>query len=266
MAQQYPQWNMTQSGSPAVTVTFAGSGDAFGSGGRYQACIHLRPAGASPVLLDCGATSLSALRRAGLDPGEIAGVVISHLHGDHFGGLPFLILDGQFSRRTRPLAVAGPPGTERRLTEAMECLFPGSARVRRRFDVAVTELSPGTAGLAGGVRVRAWAADHPSGAPALSLRLDLAGRSIAYTGDTAWTAALADVAADADLLIAEAYTRDKNIPYHLRLADLHAHRDVLTARRVILTHMSADMLASQDDTADEYARYEYARDGLTVSL
>ena len=43
-----------------VTVTFAGSGDAFGSGGRYQACIHLRPAGGSPVLLDCGATSLSA--------------------------------------------------------------------------------------------------------------------------------------------------------------------------------------------------------------
>ena len=69
-----------------VTVTFAGSGDAFGSGGRYQACIHLRgPGGASPVLLDSGATSLSALRRCGLDPGEIAAVFVSHLHGDHFG-------------------------------------------------------------------------------------------------------------------------------------------------------------------------------------
>jgi hypothetical protein len=45
----------------AVTVTFAGSGDAFGSGGRYQACIHLRgPSGTGPMLLDCGATSLSA--------------------------------------------------------------------------------------------------------------------------------------------------------------------------------------------------------------
>ena len=87
-----------------VTVTFAGSGDAFGSGGRYQACIHLRPDGASPVLLDCGATSLSALKRLGLHPGEITAVFVSHLHGDHFGGLPFLILDEQFSRRTRPLA------------------------------------------------------------------------------------------------------------------------------------------------------------------
>ena len=81
----------------------------FGSGGRYQACIHLRPAGGSPVLLDCGTTSLSALKRLGIDPGEIAAVFVSHLHGDHFGGLPFLILDGQFSRRTRPLTLVGPP-------------------------------------------------------------------------------------------------------------------------------------------------------------
>ena len=87
-----------------LTVTFAGSGDAFGSGGRYQACIHIqRPDGFPAVLLDCGATSLSALKHLRLDPGAVEAVFVSHLHGDHFGGLPFLILDGQFSRRTAPL-------------------------------------------------------------------------------------------------------------------------------------------------------------------
>lgn len=246
---------------PPITITFAGSGDAFGSGGRHQACIHLRGPGFGPVLLDCGATSLTALKSLGLDPGEVTAVLVSHLHGDHFGGLPFLILDGQFSRRTRPLAIAGPPETGRRLSEAMECLFPGSSAVSRRFAVEITELIPGTASTVGGVKVRAWEGHHPSGAPALLLRLEAAGKTIAYTGDTAWTDAIATAAADADILIAEAYYRDKDVPYHLRLADLDTRRDQLTARRVIITHMSADMLSHQHD-----APFEAASDGLVISL
>lgn len=246
---------------PRLTITFAGSGDAFGSGGRNQACIHLQPAGASPLLLDCGATSLSALKRLELDPGDISAVVVSHLHGDHFGGLPFLILDGQFSRRTTPLAVIGPPGIARRLLDTMECLFPGSSTAPRRFGVEVTELGPGNSVTVAGMTVRAWQAEHPSGAPALLLRLGIAGKTIAYTGDTAWTGAIAEVAADADLLIAEAYYRDKNIPHHLRLADLDAHRDQLTARRLILTHLSADLLGPGPRPS-----FECAHDGLTVSL
>jgi ribonuclease BN (tRNA processing enzyme) len=141
-----------------------------------------------------------------------------------------------------PLTVAGPPGTARRLADAMECLFPGSSTAPRRFGVEVTELATGESTTACGVTIRAWEADHPSGAPAHLLRLDLAGKTIAYSGDTACTAAITDAAANADLLIAEAYYRDKNIPYHLRLDE---RRDQLTARRVILTHMSADMLSSE---------------------
>jgi ribonuclease BN (tRNA processing enzyme) len=248
---------MSSPDAPQVTVTFAGSGDAFGSGGRYQACMHLRgPGGTAPVLLDCGATSLSALRRCGLDPGEVAAVFVSHLHGDHFGGLPFLILDAQFSR---------PPGIARRLPELMECMFPGSASVARRFRLDVVELTPDGASAAtvAGVRAVGFAADHPSGpeGPALSLRLTIAGKVIGYTGDTAWTEALIDVAAGADLLIAEAYYLDKNVPHHLRHADLAAHRDRLGCRRMVLTHMSADMLARRDQV-----RFEIASDGLVLRI
>ncbi len=246
----------------SVTVTFAGSGDAFGSGGRYQACIHLRPPdAAAPVLLDCGATSLSALRRSGLDPGEVAAVFVSHLHGDHFGGLPFMILNAQFARRTEPLTVIGPPGITRRLAEAMECMFPGSSAVARRFRLGTVELRPGADVTVGGVRAAAFPADHPSGAPALALRLTLGGKVVAYTGDTAWTDALIEVAAGADLLIAEAYFRDKNVPYHLRLADLAAHRSQLASRRTVLTHMSADMLDHLDQ-----ACFETADDGLVLHI
>ena len=256
---------MTAVRSPGqVTVTFAGSGDAFGSGGRFQACIHLRgPGGAPPVLLDCGATSLTAMRRCGLDPGEVAAIFVSHLHGDHFGGIPFFILNAQFARRAAPLTVIGPRGTGRRLAELMEGMFPGSATVPRRFGVQVTELAPGESAAAAGVAATAFAADHPSGAdsPPLALRLTAGGTAIGYTGDTAWTDELPGVAADTDLLIAEAYYRSKTIPYHLRLDDLTEHREELASRRIVLTHCSTDVL----DHLDEID-FETARDGLVLRI
>jgi ribonuclease BN (tRNA processing enzyme) len=243
-----------------LTVTFAGSGDAFGSGGRFQACFHLRRPGMPDVLIDCGATSLTALKRLGLAPDQIGAVFVSHLHGDHFGGLPFLILDGQFAKRTLPLTVAGPPGTSQRLTEAMEVMFPGSSAIARSFEVDVVELIPGATVRIAGIDVTAWELVHPSGATPLGLRLSVDGRTIGYTGDTAWTDSLTDIASGADLFIAEAYYHDKAVPYHLRLADLTEHADQLRARRVVLTHLSADMLARTS------LPFDVAHDGYTVRL
>lgn len=243
-----------------LTVTFAGSGDAFGSGGRFQACFHVRPRRESPFLIDCGATSLAALKRLDLTPADITAVFISHLHGDHFGGLPFLILDGQFSRRTAPLTIAGPPGLSQRLARAMESAFPGSSSVERRFRVEAIELDPGTEATVGAVTVRSWEMDHPSGAPSLGLRLTVDGRTIAYTGDSAWTDAIPELAAGADVLIAEAYYLQKDVPYHLRLADLISHQGELTAKRIILTHMSAEMLGAPS------LPFEAAHDGYAVHL
>ena len=164
---------MSEGDTASVTVTFAGSGDAFGSGGRLQACIHLSADANTGVLLDCGATSLIALARQGIDPNTIATVFVSHMHVDHFGGIPQLILDGQFRRRTAPLTVAGPQGLAARLTDAMEVMFPGSSTVRRRFGVYVIELDPADPPrVIGSVTVQAWPVDHGIvGGPFLALRV-----------------------------------------------------------------------------------------------
>ena len=121
-----------------LTLTFLGSGDAFGSGGRLQTCMLLG-ATAGAGCWHCGATSLVALQAAGVDPATIDAILISHLHGDHFGGVPFVLLDGQFRRGERPLTMAGPPGVEARVGAAMEALFPGSTGVARRFDTTFVE-------------------------------------------------------------------------------------------------------------------------------
>jgi ribonuclease BN (tRNA processing enzyme) len=242
-----------------VRVRFVGSGDAFGSGGRWQTCIAVTAAGRT-MLVDCGATSLVAMKAQGLDPGSVDAVAVTHLHGDHFGGLPFLILDGQFSRRTAPLRVLGPPGTADRLARAMEALFPGSSTVRRRFPVEVAELEPGgPARRLDGLSVRAWPVVHASGAPALAVRVTDGVRSFGYSGDTEWTPSLVDAARGVNLFAVEAYTYDRNVRYHLDYLTLRSHLDEIEAERTILTHMSPSMLANVD-RADLPA----ASDGLVL--
>ena len=114
-----------------------------------------------------------------------------------------------------------------------------------------------------GTDVTSWEVDHPSGAPPLALRLGIGGATIAYTGDTAWTENLTAAAACADLLIAEAYYYDKPVPYHLRYTDLSTHHSSLTSRRIVLTHMSADMLTR---AAEGRLAFETAHDGLAIQL
>ena len=242
-----------------MKVRFLGSGDAFGSGGRFQTCIHLQ-SGTSQMLLDCGASSLIAMRRFGVEPQAIDTVILSHLHGDHFGGVPFLILDGQFKRRTRPLIVAGPPGVEARVREAMEVFFPGSTRVERKFDTRFIELADRVTIEIGPVRVTGFAVIHASGAPAFALRVAAEGKIVAYSGDTEWTESLTDAARGADLFIAEALFYDKRVKYHLDLATLLQHRSRLDCRRLVVTHMGEDMLARLD------CLVEAAEDGKELVL
>ncbi|MBV8431960.1 MAG: MBL fold metallo-hydrolase, partial [Solirubrobacterales bacterium] len=68
----------------SVRLTFVGCGDAFAAGGRFQTSFYVE-GGEEPLLIDCGATTLAALKRLGIDSTSIGVVVLSHLHGDHFG-------------------------------------------------------------------------------------------------------------------------------------------------------------------------------------
>jgi ribonuclease BN (tRNA processing enzyme) len=243
-----------------VEVRFIGSGDAFGSGGRSNACISVRGE-TQHLLLDCGATSLPAMQRWGVDPGSIDAVVVSHLHGDHFGGLPFMVLHGQFNRRTRPLTIVGPPGTPERVTAAMEVLFPGSSTVARRFDTRFVVLSERVETVIGAALVRGYVVPHASGAPAYALRVRLEGTIVGYSGDGEWSDALAEVAAGADLFIAEGYTVDRPIKYHLSYADLQRNRAALRCGRLVLTHPGPEMLERRAEVADELAD-----DGFTITI
>ncbi len=244
-----------------MKINFLGTGDAFGHGARLQPCI-LVEAKDCAFLMDCGATAMVSMNRSGVNPNAIDLILISHLHGDHFGGIPFYILDAQLhSKRQTPLVVAGPPGTRRRLNAALEVMFPGSSKVQRKFRLKVSEMSPGEPFRFRTLTVTPVVVDHASGDPALAFRIDCEGKRVAYTGDTAWTDTIREIATNADLLIAEAYFYEKPIRYHLSYLTLVEHLEEMKPGRVLLTHMSGDMLSRLDDV-----KAGIAEDGLVVEL
>ncbi len=243
-----------------VQVTFLGSGDAFGAGGRLQPCILVRHAAGS-FLIDCGASAMISLRRYAVDPNDLDFVLISHLHGDHFGGIPSLILDGQLvSKRTKPLVLAGPPGLEVRWNVLTEASFPGATAARRQFAIETRELAAGAPAF-GPVQVEPFPVAHMPHDPCYAYRIAVDGRVLAYTGDSEWTDTIAAAGQGADLLIAEAYYRDKKIKNHLDYATLRAHLPAIKAGRVVLTHMSAGF-----DPAAEGIACDVAVDGKTIEI
>ncbi len=242
-------------------LRFLGSGDNFGSGGRFQACIHV-DTGTTRFLIDCGASSLIPMKRAGISTAEIDLILISHLHGDHFGGIPFFILDAQLiSRREAPLVIAGPPGLKQRAHEAMEVFYPGASGVERKFAVQYIEMIAGETAQAGGLTVHPVRVIHGSGDPPYALRIECAGKIIAYSGDTEWTDALLTVADGADLFICESYFFEKQMKNHINYRTLTAHLAELKCKRLILTHMGDDILNHLDQI-----ELETAHDGMEVIL
>ncbi|MGH6753925.1 MAG: MBL fold metallo-hydrolase, partial [Bradyrhizobium sp.] len=74
-----------------MQLQFIGCGDALGSGGRANTCFHVTGDSVN-FLIDCGASSLPALKRLDVVSDSIDLILITHFHGDHFGGLPFFLL------------------------------------------------------------------------------------------------------------------------------------------------------------------------------
>ena len=97
--------------------------------------------------------------------------------------------------------------------------------------------------------------------PCLGFRLEAEGKVIAFSGDTEWTDALVEIGHEADLFVCEAYTRDKPLPTHMALSSLERHLGQIRPKRLVLNHMSNDMLARRAEIP-----FETAEDGMIIEL
>jgi ribonuclease BN (tRNA processing enzyme) len=249
--------------SDGVVITFLGTGDAFGSGGRLNTCFHVRTAGMS-FLIDCGATACIGMKRSGIKVADLDAIFISHYHADHFAGVAYVLLESRFTGRSRDLALAGPTGLQQHVSESMKALFPG-AGTEYPYRISYHEYDSSAAIPVSAARVSAFPVEHAPATAPHALRIEVAGRVIAYSGDTEWTDALVEVARGADLFICELSAFDGPVGIHLDYQTLRQNRPRLDCRKLVLTHMGDDVLANADEVAREL-RATPASDGLSLRI
>ena len=143
-----------------IELTCLGTADAFGSAGRHCAG-YLVETGTTGLLVDAGPSVLVALKSQQRTTEPIDAVVLSHLHGDHFGGVPFLLLEYTYDNpRERPLTIVGPPGTERRVFELYRALYSDAAHHGIPFELRFVELDEGRVHEIQDVRIEAFRVPH----------------------------------------------------------------------------------------------------------
>jgi ribonuclease BN (tRNA processing enzyme) len=244
-----------------VRVTVLGSGDAFGSGGRLQSS-YLVEGGTATFLMDCGSTVLSSLKRAGVDTGCIDFVLVSHLHGDHFGGLPFLFLEYLYENpRQRPLIVAGPPGLAERVRTVFVGLYKEAAATVLPFPLEFRELTSGKDEVIAGVPVHPFRVPHQTTCVSLGLRVTVDGRQILYSGDSAWSEEFVRESQGTDLFLCECFLLHTRVDYHMNYRDLAQQVPRLGCKRLLLTHLGREFLEGRAE-----ATVDCAEDGTVVLL
>jgi ribonuclease BN (tRNA processing enzyme) len=245
-----------------VSVTVLGTGDAFASGGRSQSGYFIEADGTA-ILLEAGPEVLAALKRTGIRPASIDLIVISHLHGDHYAGIPFLMLEYLWeSALDHNIVIAGPRNLAPRCWRLMHTMFPRFDLARLQRNIRFVVLEPGETARLGKVRVAAIRSPHTKPDISLSLRLEMAGRTVAYTGDTGWNERLVDFSAGADLFLCECtYYESSHLTFHLNYPQVAANRDRFNVRRMVLTHLGREVLNRQSEI-----QIELAFDGMRIEL
>ena len=234
-----------------VTVEVLGCGDAFSSKGHFNTCYYVYSADYK-FLIDCGATSLLALKKSGISTLEIDMIAVSHFHGDHFGGLPFFLLDAAVQGRAKPLTIISPPGGKEKVRQAIELFYPGSMDILEKLPVRFIAYEEGMPVQSDGVRLEAYPVIHSEETLPHGLRIYFEHKIVGFSGDTSWTDALVKIADQADLFICECNLYDQEVKGHLDYHTILARREQLACKKLWLTHFGEEMWTKADEIELDY--------------
>ncbi|SNS75628.1 Ribonuclease BN, tRNA processing enzyme [Ekhidna lutea] len=229
-----------------MELTVLGCGDAFGNGGRNNTSFLVSDKD-ERILIDCGATTLIRLKAEEIDLDEISTIIISHFHGDHFGGIPFFLISSMFENpRKNPLSIVGPKGVAKRVYELQEAMYAGTAAKTLEMDLTYYEYEQGKAITIKDKVIHAWEVDHSLPSIPHAVRLEWRGKSVAFSGDTSWTDNLVPLSKGTDLFICECNFLDKVSFGHLGYSELLEKHSAFDTKQLWLTHMADEVIEAKD--------------------
>jgi ribonuclease BN (tRNA processing enzyme) len=223
-----------------MEIHFLGVGEAC-DGNQPNTSILLKTAAeetAGRILLDCGFSVPHQYLSLNPAAEELEILWISHFHGDHFLGTPLLLLWFWEMNREKPLNIIGPPGVEAKVKQAMELAYP-NLKSRFGFPLLFHEITPEKQLLVSDSSFRGAYNEHSQ--PCLSLRLELQGKSIFYSGDGRPTPQSRSLVHGCDIVIHEAYRFEDSVPGHGSIRTCLAFARGAGAKRLALVHIQRDV-------------------------
>lgn len=244
-----------------MKLTVLGCGDAFGSGGRFNTSFLLTEGG-KHILVDCGASTLIRLKQEGVELEKVETIIVSHFHGDHFGGIPFFIISSLFeSTRNCPLTIVGPIDIKNKVYELLEAMYPGTVEKLNTLELQFCEFQKNGSELKlEDLEVSAWQVEHSKPSSPHGIRLKWNGKTFSFSGDTSWTDNLIPISNEADLFICECNFLHNQAYGHLSYDELVDRRASLNCNNIWLSHMGNDVLNLED------AIFNRLEDGLKIEF
>ena len=219
-----------------MRVTFLGVGEACDPFNPNTSILIESSEGKScQIMLDCGFTTPHEYFKVNQAPELLGALWVSHFHGDHFFGVPLLLLRFWEMGRKQPLIIAGQKGIQKNISQVMELAYPGFMK-KMQYELNFIEFEPGAENNIAGFDFQAAENEHSK--RNLSIRINKDKKSIFYSGDGRPTQDTEKLALGSDLIINESFWMDGDSFGHGSIVGSIDFAKKTGALRLALVHLS----------------------------